>query len=129
MKSLRAAGVEFRDSTFWDIRRGVLGLEKHEEKIRSLVGNQIVPKGYMVVPEKRSLAKQAQYRFSMTAVDLLTDEETEIFRAVSTDKHLTPWQAEEHIMDLHLETPENSMYVIQDIELYQVWTRQDAKLQ
>lgn len=129
LKALRTAGVEIRDKTFWDIRRGVLGLEKYEEQIRGLKGDTLVPKGWMVVPEKRSLAKQAQYRFSMTAVDLLSDEETDIFRAVSTDKHLTPWQAEEQIMDLHLETPETSMYIIQDIQLYEVWMKEGAKLQ
>ncbi len=129
MAALRQAGVQFRDTTFWGIRREALGLKKWEEQIRTLRPDTLVPKKWMVVPSKALISQQAQYRFSATAVDLTTGEETQIFRALATNAHLTGPQATEQISDLHLEPSKTSNYKIENIQLYQVWVKEGKKLQ
>ncbi len=128
LKAIRGAGVKIRDSTFWGIRRDVLGLQKHEEAIRRLTPGNLVPKSMMVVNPNVSLSKQAQYRFTATKVDMETGEETQIGRAIATDQHLTPEQTTAALDDLFEEPSPNSNYVVREIELYQVWIREDAKL-
>ena len=128
LKAIRGAGIKIRDNTFWGIRREVLGLQKWEEAIKSLNPGNIVPKHMMVVNSKVSLAKQAQYRFTATMTDLATGDESTIFRAISTDQQLTPNQTTAALDDLFEEPSANSNYLVKEIELYQVWIREDAKL-
>ncbi len=129
MKAIRASGVKIRDSTFWGIRRNVLGLQKHEEAIRKLTPGNIVPKSMMVVNPNVSLSMQAQYRFTALKTDNRTGETTEISRAVATNFHFTPDQAIEAAHDVHSEPEGDSDWTISNVALFQVWLRQDAKLQ
>lgn len=128
LKAIRGAGIKIRDNTFWGIRREVLGLSKWEEQIRRLTPGAIVPKHMMTVNTKVSLSKQAQYRFTGQKVNLSTGETTDILRAVATDQHLTPDQTVEAIQDIHDEPSESSNYKIINMQLYQVWIREDAIL-
>jgi len=128
LRELQEWGLGIREGDFYSIRREVLGLGYYEEQIRNLRPESLVPRGWMRSREHVDLTCNAQYRYQVRVIDNDTGEESEIVRAIAVDRHWTKEEAEDFIRNLYVMPEAKSNYTVQDVELFEVWTKPEGIL-
>lgn len=128
LDALKNAGMGIRRQDFQGIRRDVLGLEKFERQLERVEQNSLVPRAYMQPRGDLSLTSQAQYRFRVSVVDTETGETEILSRAMATNIHYTKAEAEEFMRTLLAGPLVQYNLEIDELKIYEVWTREDARL-
>ncbi len=100
LTDLRDMGAKIRTQTFFDIRREVLGIEKHQEAVTKVSTNAMVPEAFMITDHGLALSKNIQYRFEVTGISPLTGDELSWNYSLSASDPLIAGNAEDVIRSL-----------------------------
>lgn len=92
LEYLRSIGGSIRDSTFYEIRRQVLGLEKYQENLGNVDDNNLIPMAWTVSDHGLDLSQNFLYRVEVTGTDPTDGTPVTKYFAISSDKQLTPGQ-------------------------------------
>lgn len=128
LNALKKTGMGIRRTDFLGIRRDVLGIVKYQEKMETLPGESLIPKGYMQDRSDIRMTNNLQYRFTVLGYDPETQERTAYVRAVSSNDWLTKDEAQEMIETLWMFPTENSNYIVEDIAIDEVWINDPNRL-
>lgn len=90
LEFLRSQGASIRDSSFYEIRREVLGLQKYQEQLSHIGENNLLPAAYHVSDHGLELSNNFLYRVQVGGFDPVTGEQVDKFFAISSNRQLTP---------------------------------------
>ncbi len=119
LKDLRDGGVRIATSTFYEVRRQVLGLVRYEEQIKNLLPGTLIPQTWTDIKHGLSISGEYLYRMRYDVIDPNTGESETNYTSVLSNDQLTVLQAKEQAMYVISETPTSEPTLIADLELFQ----------
>jgi len=126
LRQLAPFGLSIRRQDFLEIRRQVLGLEKHEEAIARIKPERRIPKGLYVDDHGWELNSDFLYRFRVTGTNPITGEDTQVFLSLGTDKEISIEQAEADLLELLQADVNSGDIVATSVELRHALARPGA---
>lgn len=97
LEYLRSQGAAIRDSTFYDIRREVLGLQLYQEQLGRISEDNLLPAAYHVENHGLNLSEDFLYRVKVDGFDPMTNEPVTKYFAISSDHQMTPGEVVDNL--------------------------------